>query len=190
MPVFIRAFVCIEIPEEERKKIASVLSLLKKEYPNLKWVAPSGLHVTLKFCGELQEDQLQLFSSSLKKSLAQAVTKPFQIRLGSIGGFPSLRSPRVLWVGVSEGAPVLEELKNIVETSGFSAGLEKEERPFHPHLTLARIRYGKGVPQELEERLKKIDFSGLRWEAHQMILMQSQLRPEGPFYTPLETYSL
>ncbi|ADE56536.1 MULTISPECIES: RNA 2',3'-cyclic phosphodiesterase [Aminobacterium] len=190
MSLFIRTFVCVELPEQHRRTLAVTLKSLKKNFSEIKWVSPQTLHLTLKFCGEQSEDTIGCFSSYIKEELQLRRLDPFLITLGSAGAFPSLKRPRTLWIGVTEGGDPLLSLVELVEKAGLRAGVEKEKRIFHPHLTLARIRPGTFVSPQLEEELGRQNFNSLSWKVSSIVLMKSELRPEGAQHTPLETYSL
>lgn len=185
-----RTFVCVDIPEQYRKILASKLFFLKKNFPDIKWVHPKTLHLTLKFCGEQPEDVVNFFSSLITQELQNSSLGSFTVSLNSVGGFPSLSRPRTLWIGVDKGKKDLCFLEGLLERAGEKTGFEKEKKTFHPHLTLARIRTNSSITPELIETLKKYTFHDIVWKVESITLMKSDLRPEGANYTPLETYLL
>ena len=179
----IRAFIAVELPEALRQEVASFQADLKSAGSDVKWVEAGHLHLTLKFLGNIEEAQV----ASLKEALAPAVRgiSSFTIRLEGIGAFPRTTSPRVIWVGVTEGNEKLVELANAVEQACAGLGFPAEERPFSAHLTIGRVR----SPEHLAPLVKKLQLAEFRGETpaeiSKLILFQSALSPHGPTYTPL-----
>ena len=179
----IRAFIAVELPEALRQQVSAYQSGLKSSGANVKWVAADNLHLTLKFLGNIEETQL----ASLKESLAAAAagSKPFTIRLEGIGAFPGTRSPRVLWLGITDGKERLIELAGTVEQCCSKLGFPPEDRPFSPHLTVGRVRSQERLAP-LIKRLQVAEFQASEpAEVNQLVLFQSTLSPNGPLYTPL-----
>ena len=191
----IRAFVAGELPDELKKTIAQVQAQIKgriaREIPpeaRIQWVRPDSMHLTLKFLGDIEETQVE----SIRQALASRVmTVPgFLVEVGSLGVFPDLRMPRVLWVGLSDQPGHLQGLLHLaeqVETSLETLGFPRESKPFNPHLTLARIK------ERSREVGKVLSDSGiLKHETRlgslpvEMIsLMKSDLKPSGAVYAKL-----
>lgn len=181
----VRAFIAIEIPEEIKKELASIRDELKKnlgKVSNISWAKPETTHLTLKFLGDVPEEKIKTIEEALR--LSAAGIKAFNISITGIGCFPNLENPRVLWAGTQESA----EIKNLhaaIEDSLHAVGFEKEEKPFKPHLTLARIKNqaeGRKISKAIKE-LKtdiKADFT-----ADSVILFKSELHLKGAVHTPL-----
>jgi len=148
---------------------------------NLRFVAPENLHFTLKFLGEISEQDAARLGTALA-ALADGF-RPFPISVGNLGAFPDLRSPRVLWVGVPFGAEPLIRLADEVDRICREAGLEGDTKPFRPHLTLARSRERRPRSMHLPERALEIQMGGMIVD--RVVLMQSHLGPEGAAYTPI-----
>jgi 2'-5' RNA ligase len=188
----IRAFVAVELSPEVTGVLQGLVQALRQEgLPSLRLVRPEGVHLTLKFLGEVPA----LLTEKIAVALDQAVTgvSPFQTQLHGLGGFPSLEAPRVLWVGLGDDLAPLQSLFRAVEGALRPLGLPAEERPFTPHLTLARLRDGT-PPQERRragEALRRLagqEQAPLRVEG--VSLMRSVLRPEGAVYTRLHRAAL
>lgn len=145
-----------------------------------KLVPPQNWHLTLRFLGTVDEVIYERFLSGL--SAIDGVS-PFPIRLGGLGGFPSERKATVLWVDVIEGAETLGRLNEIAEEAALMAGLEPEERPYRPHLTLSRIRPPQNIGPLTAETLD------LRWSCREIVVYQSRPGDGGVRYEPLETFT-
>jgi 2'-5' RNA ligase len=134
----IRTFIAIELSDGARSHLSRELHRLAQALPRLRWVAPDTLHLTLSFLGELDEEQLDQAIQATTDTAAGA--KPFILRIGSLGTFGPPRSPRVIWSGVTGDTPRLLGLQKQLTARLAEQGFPPEERPYSPHLTLARIK--------------------------------------------------
>jgi RNA 2',3'-cyclic 3'-phosphodiesterase len=153
-------------------------------FPSARWVRTEGIHVTLKFIGEMKEDRLSAIESALATVKSSA---PVEMKFRGTGFFPDARRPRVLWVGI-EGSPNLLEIVSQIETRLEPLGIARESREFKPHLTLARIQDARGI-DNLHDALRRLgptDFGSTR--THEMHLYQSQLGRGGARYIRLKTF--
>lgn len=182
-----RLFVAVNLPSEVRGRLAAVQDRLRRAQADVSWVKAENLHLTLKFLGETEEKRLERIRPALAE-VAHAGT-PFSVELAGTGSFGG-RVPRVVWVGVQEGAEPLTELARQVETSLARVGFPKEKRGFSAHLTLGRVR----SPRNAEALLAAIaetqaeKFGAV--EVRQFELMQSQLHPTGSTYTIVDKFPL
>lgn len=131
----IRLFVGIALPGEVRQQLAALCAGV----PNAKWVAPDGMHVSLRFIGEIDEGAAE----DVHDRLAEIQAPAFELGLTGVGAFGTQRHPHALWVGV-ERAAELVHLRDKVESAVVRAGLPPEARKFSPHLTLARFKEAPG----------------------------------------------
>lgn len=138
---------------------------------------PENWHITLRFLGNVDQVTYERFLSALDVGGRD----PFPIHLDAIGAFPNARKATVIWIGVDEGVAGLTELNEITESASQSAGLEPEDRPFHPHLTLARAR-----PPADVRPLVGVTFD-LGWRCDRVIVFRSHTGRSGARYEPLET---
>lgn len=180
-----RLFVGIDLPYEVRRNLELLLQMLRRK-AELQWSPPSNLHVTTKFIGEWPEQDLAI----LKEALA-GIPAPgeFRVDIQGLGWFPDERNPRVFWAGIRAGEQLLE-LARATEAACEELGIARENRPYSPHLTLARIRR----PVDLSTVRKAIeslpsDHFG-RFTASHFHLYESKLRPGGSIYTKLASFSL
>ena len=179
-----RAFLGIPLAEAFEVSVRPILQKLKREYPEVKWVKPSQLHLTLHFFGQIEAEAVTKISDCTLPVAEK--TKPLKLFLKGIGGFPNLERPRVIWAGIEGEVEALGELQASLEHRFRRAGFPCEERSFKPHLTLGRVREGKRVffteHPELDETERK--------QISEIILYWSVLSSEGPIYEKLQTYPL
>ncbi|MBK9374543.1 MAG: RNA 2',3'-cyclic phosphodiesterase [Holophagales bacterium] len=147
----IRAFVAVPVEDPVVKRRLAGARSLVPPLPGLRWIPESQLHFTLKFLGEIEEERVAAAKAATSAAIvaiaaARAVTEspvpaaPFRLGLEGLGAFPSRGSARVLWAGCGDGADALSALASAVEEAFTAAGFRREERPFSPHLTLARVK--------------------------------------------------
>ena len=178
-----RAFIGIGLPDEVQASLAALQRELAQSRADVKWVEPSNLHLTLKFLGEISEAQRQVVELLVKRLAAQ--TPPFLLRLEGAGAFPSIRAPRVVWVGMGQGNDVVARLAESIEREGAVIPLRREERPFTPHLTLGRVRSGRHR-RELTHQLESFTWAPPPpWQVALLTLYQSVLSSAGPRYAVL-----
>jgi RNA 2',3'-cyclic 3'-phosphodiesterase len=193
-----RIFIGIDLDDEIRTMIARFLDGVRGFAPDARWVRPESLHITLKFIGEQKPEQVEAISERLPRVEGRAM----DIRLGGHGFFPTAKSPRVFWIGIQAG-PELAALASNIDTAVAELGIPREDRPFSPHLTLARGGGGSGSPKwrkgdrpnsafaVLEKRLAAMGELDLgTMTAREFILYQSQLSPKGSKYTKLQHFPL
>jgi len=184
----LRIFVAIELSEEVLAQARILLEDLGKEVPAVRWARPESLHVTLKFLGEVGDERVDSIGEALDRAAAGGGTSPFTFEVEGLGTFGERKRPRVVWAGVRERSGALSELYAAAESACVKLGFGAEDRPFHPHLTLARL---KGPVPRLGRALAKR--SGVRFgstEVRSFMLIRSELRPEGALYTTLRRFSL
>jgi len=185
----VRSFLAIELPKPIIKKIEEVQGDLKSTHAEVRWVSPEKIHLTLKFFGNIDESRIDLIFKSIEESIRN--TSPFSLKVRGVGAFPNLKNPRVIWMGLVEGREILVSLQKQIETQLEKVGFQPEDRPFHPHLTLGRIKSTRGK-EELVGRMEKYkneeEFGDFLVE--RLILFKSDLRPTGPIYSPLKELKL
>ncbi|MGC8615047.1 MAG: RNA 2',3'-cyclic phosphodiesterase [Thermoprotei archaeon] len=172
-----RVFVAVDLPDGEVKtNVLAVLNELQGN-PNLKTVSPQNLHFTLAFIGEASEEVVKKAADSLSSVSYQS----FEASLSGLGYFPSKERARIIWVGVSEerGRKQLMELAQIVRNALSSARVPYDQKPFVPHLTLARAR----SEQEVHVNVKG-EVSG-KFAVTSFTLKRSLLTSRGPIYSDL-----
>ncbi|MBN1189645.1 MAG: RNA 2',3'-cyclic phosphodiesterase [Dehalococcoidales bacterium] len=183
----IRSFIAVELPENVKTGLKEIQGRLKSENPSIaRWVDPAGIHLTLKFLGNVPANQVEAISRSIKKAAAEV--SPFSLEIKGLGAFPSLARPQVVWTGLSGDIDRLNMLQKSLEIQVSPLGFPSEKRPFSPHLTLARLRDTATAieRQKLGEKISNIQFSsGFHMNVNSVNLMRSQLTPAGAIYTRL-----
>jgi RNA 2',3'-cyclic 3'-phosphodiesterase len=180
----VRLFIAIEIPENIRTTFASLLKEFRAIAPQLKWVRAENLHVTLKFLGETESAKVEALQNVLT---AIQSSEPVSLEFRGLGFFPNDKLPRVFWAGM-EASANLKSLATQVDQATHRLGFPLEERPFTPHLTLARFQL-PGIPPKLLQAIKEKSgqpFGSLRTgEFH---LIESKLKSTGAEYTTVQTF--
>jgi 2'-5' RNA ligase len=192
IPEQIRSFVAIELPEEAKKGLASLRRELERdEHRFVKWVDPGGIHLTLKFLGDVPSKRVIEITEAIKKA-AQGIS-PFLLEISGLGAFPSLKQARVVWVGIGGELDKLSALQQNIDSALAALRFTREQRPFVPHLTLARIREGASGPERrtFGELVGSTTFEDrYAVEVEAIKLMRSQLTPAGAIYTCLSAVGL
>lgn len=183
-----RLFVALNLPRQERQRIHKEASALREQELPVRWVEPDHYHLTLKFLGEVRQDRVERIDAVLAR-IADGNAR-FSVDLGGFGAFPTIRRPRVLWLGV-EPSPALRCLKQDVEWALAEVGFERETRAFHPHLTLGRVdkEDGAGAFRGLDELTASMAYEG-SFEVKSVDLMRSHLSRSGARYTVLNSHAL
>lgn len=188
-----RLFIAIELPQAVLSDLAELQAALKKQMPSrgLSWTRPEGIHLTLKFLGDVPAAQLHVLQTALDSAAADR--PPFALAVEHIGCFPDTRRPRVLWAGVGGDTYALQRVQAAVERHVAPLGYPTEKRPFSPHLTLARMR--RGADHATLEAVGRVveRWQGGRigtWQVQAVSLIRSELRPDGAVYTELHRAEL
>jgi RNA 2',3'-cyclic 3'-phosphodiesterase len=181
----IRAFVAIELSQDILAALNRIQDTLKSADRNIaKWVDPRGIHLTLKFLGNIPVNQTESILFAVKK--AASGVSPFSLAIAHPGAFPDLKRVRVVWVGLSGDLLVLQSLQGKVEQNLSTLGFPPEDRPFAPHLTLARVHpEADPVHKQALGRLisqTSVD-TPVSMMARSISLMRSQLTPAGAIYS-------
>jgi len=180
----LRAFVAIELPPLAKEHLREILAHLRRAVPaGIRWGNPEGIHLTLKFLGNVEAQQVPALQHSLERAVRGQ--QHFTLHLQGLGAFPNLRAPRVLWVGLVGEVEALRRLHRRVDEELVALGFASEERKFAPHLTLGRVRerLSKWEAERLSASLESIAVdSGLEIAATGVSLMQSTLLPSGAVY--------
>ena len=179
----IRCFVAVEIPEPIQALLKPVQTHLQSQiHKRTSWTKPGNFHLTMKFLGDVRPEAI----NDIREAI-QHVTDthpPFSIAFGGIGAFPNLSRPRVVWMGLKQGASTVSRLAKAVNLELTHLGFSADTR-FHPHLTLARLRTATDL-EPLKNILRKYDtIVGGSMCVNEITLMQSQLHRNGAVYTPL-----
>jgi 2'-5' RNA ligase len=184
----IRAFLAIELPDALRPGLAQIQGELKRSRADVRWVPVGNIHLTLKFFGNVPDDEIEALAQAAREAAAQA--PPLQLQPTSAGAFPSPNAPRVVWLGLGGDVVPLTRLYYGLEKAFAALGYPAEGRAFNPHLTLGRVKSPAN-----RDRLAKLlaTMPPLDWtpfEVKALTLFQSVLSPQGSKYTPLKVVPL
>lgn len=188
----LRAFIAIDLPEDIHQRLEQVSSNLQQQLAGMpvRWVPIDKVHLTLKFLGDVSETNVEMVTKIIATESANQ--RPFEISIGSLGVFPNVRRPRVIWVGV-EAAEDLNTLQRRIEAEVARLGYAPDDRPFSPHLTIGRVSRNAGPAQVRAIgdllRKEKLGFLGAARVSH-IHLYRSDLKPGGAVYTRLFTAQL
>lgn len=178
-----RLFIGIHLPGPLRRRIDEATRTLRDESLPVRWIEPENFHVTLKFLGDVPGDRI----SDVERVMISIGerTRRFSIQLGGFGAFPTVRRPRVFWIGI-EASSELRSLKQDIEFGLVGVGFQSELRAFHPHVTLGRVRprQGAGTFRGLDERLAAMTFQE-EAEVVSVDLFRSRTSPGGTHYSVL-----
>ncbi len=183
----LRLFVAVELPPPVRQQLAGLNAALSAALPrgSVRWVRAEGIHLTLKFYGEVGGDRLSGLQAVVRT--AAVGVGPLALEMNGLGTFPNLARPRVIWAGLAGELDRLKRLQRAVEDASRPLGFEPEARGFTPHLTLGRVEPGwrPADRQSLEAAFARLGpgVSGA-FTADTLALMRSELRPGGAVYTP------
>lgn len=176
------------VPEAVRRALWRDTAPLRASALPVRWVREDAVHLTIKFLGEQPAGRESEIAAALAPVAARA--RPFGLSVNGLGAFPDARRPRVLWAGL-EPVPALELLQHDVELTLAQLGFESEARPFHPHLTLGRVKSGarRDAFAGLEPLLTTHAVSG-EFAVENLVLMESRLTAAGSEYRSVTTLSL
>lgn len=180
-----RTFIAIDLDPEIKRTLSDFLRRMNKLAPrNISWIRESGMHLTLKFMGEIEEERIPPIRTIMNG--AAAAVPAFSLKFKGTGVFPpQARTPRVLWIGTEEQPAVFDLTERLV--SGLEPlGFAREERPFRPHLTLGRVRHGSGIQDAVAELEKNRETAFGEMTVTRITLFKSVLKPAGAEYSILE----
>jgi len=191
-PEQIRCFIAIELPDEAKEGLARLKKELERdEHKFVKWVDPGGIHLTLKFLGNIPSKRVTEITEAMRTAV-QGISR-FHLEISGLGAFPSLRQARVFLVGIGGEVDKLSRLQQNIDSALAALGFAKEERSYVPHLTLARIKQGASPLERrvFGELVGATSFEDkYHVEVEAISLMRSQLTPAGAIYTRLMTVAL
>jgi 2'-5' RNA ligase len=184
----IRAFIAVQIPDEVKARFGEIQRDLQASGADVRWVKPGNAHITLQFLGDTRTDLIEPIESALRRVAASH--HAFDVSVGGLGVFPNERRPRVVWIGISQGADSLASLQSAVSEETKKLGFKSEKREYSPHITLGRVK----TPKNLEALIRLLDanrdFRAGTFRPVQLHLIRSTLSPQGPTYTALFSPSL
>ena len=179
----VRTFIAAEVSAEVRAGVHRLIDELSQSGATVKWVDEEDIHLTIKFLGEVEYVVL----NDVCRAVAAAIQdfEPFSVTCASVGAFPSLARPRTLWLGIDSEQEILTTISAAVEDAMADLGFRRESRPFHPHLTIGRVRDGRQLG-DFPTILESGDFSvSGSFTVDELVIFSSELTAGGPIYTPM-----
>jgi 2'-5' RNA ligase len=185
----LRTFIAIDLTEEVRQRITNHIESLKAASPDTQatWEKPGKAHITLKFLGNVEQQRVESIVSAVARA-ASDIGKSY-VEIGEAGAFYSRGKPHVLWLGVADKSEGLARLYSALERELEGIGFPKEKRPFHPHITIARLKKSEGAKQLASEH-KALGFEPAGLTVSEVLLIESELGPGGSTYRTLSTQPL
>jgi RNA 2',3'-cyclic 3'-phosphodiesterase len=195
-----RLFIAVPLPEPVTSFVADIIGDLERESWPVRWSDPDNAHLTLHFLGDTPPEQAELLRLALRETIAQH--DAFELRTADLGVFPTMKRPRVLWLGLWGPAHRLQTLRDAIGTLLESFAFALDEKPFHPHITLGRVRDARttrvrDLPGAIRKRFDQASESGevtnkkpIPLPVHEVVLVRSHLSHDGARYEVLERYPL
>jgi 2'-5' RNA ligase len=184
----LRTFIAVDLGKLIRDRVIALQEALARTGAEVKWVEPENLHVTLLFLGEVEDRSVPDVCRLVQSCTAQH--SPFPMSVETVGCFPNARRPRVLWVGVGAGVQPLCALHDELEIPLQDLGYRREERRYTPHITLGRVKSDRPAADLAAALAKKADWKAGETTVHELLVMSSELTPQGPHYTVLSRAKL
>ncbi|MBA3806468.1 MAG: RNA 2',3'-cyclic phosphodiesterase [Acidobacteria bacterium] len=186
----IRVFCAVELPTEIRRRVGDHIADLRSRMPRARasWDHSEKLHLTLKFLGEIEQERAAFLRDAAAR--AARTVSPFNIIIEGAGTFPPRGLPRVLWLGVRDASGFLAQLQLNLENECEGVGFPREARPFHPHLTIARLHSKPEGARSLAALHQESGFAPAEVSVNHLIVIRSRLGPGGSIYTELSRHGL
>lgn len=183
-----RTFIAIDLDSSIKDRVIQLLARLDCGNNAIRWVKPHGMHVTLKFLGDVTEEKASEVETVLEETVRNR--RAFPLKVKGTGRFPPGRAtPRVLWVGI-EGGDALLALQADLENGLVRIRFPREKRTFHPHMTLGRVKSGHALGPVLRELERHQDTDFGKMTVSKITFFQSTLKPSGAEYTVISEFSL
>jgi 2'-5' RNA ligase len=183
-----RSFVAVELSKEIAEGVRRIQEDLKERARGVRWVRPEGIHLTLTFLGEVYPDRIEGIAHKMEEAVRE--TGPFSIGVRGGGAFPNAGNPRVIWVGADDPSGELRKMQARVEKGMSELGFTSDGRDYTPHLTVGRLRSGKGkgTVAHAIEAISECNLGSM--EVRKVTLFRSHLSPTGAEYTKIKTVPL
>ena len=179
----IRVFICFELPTEVSHSVRDLIHYLKTFGRGVRWVHHDGIHLTLKFLGEIDSQRIKDVAAVVEKVAKNYA--PFALKLAGKGAFPDFKRPRVFWIGIRETADTIHRIQQDLENELETVGFPKDKRQFSPHLTLGRVKFNDPTVHKIALELERMHVEEIEFSMDHIVIMKSDLHPNGAIYTPL-----
>ena len=183
-----RIFTAIDISDEAREKVSVYIESLRRDFQDLRvgWEKSEKLHLTLKFFGDVYENELENVQKIAENTASQMSS--FKLKISSNGVFPNLSKTKILWLGLEDESDCLKKTNEIFEKECEKFGFAKENRNFKPHLTIARLREPEKSKKLAEIHLQN-EFPPIEFSAESLVIYESKLLSNGSIYRKLRSFN-
>ena len=181
-----RLFIAAELPPNVKAELIDTQARLRRANLPVSWVAPGTMHLTLRFLGETSVALIPNLERAIRAGIAPH--RAMTLQLNGAGGFPNDRRSSVVWAGLGGAVAALQHVQAGIEAALGGLGIVPEPKPFHPHLTLGRLRRAANLEQQqrLGDAIRSLPPPPpLEWTVERVVLFRSELRREGPVYTEI-----
>jgi len=184
-----RVFCAVPLPHDLRERLMAHVNHVRDSVPDgrASWSRVDSIHLTLKFLGDLSPGKVEKLSEAASRSAREFA--PFQIVVEQTGAFPKQGQPRVLWIGINDFSGKLGDLHARLEDESANEGFARDDRPFHPHLTVARLRQPRHA-RTLVAAHKELVFDATEIAVSELLVIRSELGNEGSKYTVISRHAL
>lgn len=185
----IRSFLAFDLPEELAQVVARTSDDLRKTRLSVRWVHPDNIHLTVVFMGDMEEGSIDAIGDSVRGVCSGYA--PFEVMIKGAGYFGSIRSPRVIWIGMDGNIERMNSFRDSLQKALKPYGIKEEARPFRPHITLGRFRQSSGGGDDLVRIMSRYkDIESPRRMLTDLAFYRSDLKPSGPVYSELGRWRL
>jgi 2'-5' RNA ligase len=184
MPRTTRTFIALPLPGAVRSKLETLQKTLTPEVAGARWIDRASFHLTLAFLGDVDDAGLNAVCLAVAESVRDH--RRFSLHARGLGTFPDASRPRVLWAGIEGDVDALASVQRAIFEAAAGAGYRPAEERFHPHVTLARLKPGRGPVADLSAIVQRHRlWDGGAFAADTIVTYASTTTPEGPAYAPL-----
>jgi 2'-5' RNA ligase len=188
-PDRIRAFIALALEAALAAEVRKVQQSLNAPGGVVRWIDPQHLHLTLRFLGNVPTDRMDDLAAALRRACARAV--PFHLALEGAGCFPNTKNPRVVWIGIQGDLEPLRKLQEQIARETKTFGDNSDERAFEPHLTIGRVKASGLEGRKAVQAIELVGVPNLGvWTVQNVLLLRSELSPDGARYTTLAAVAL
>lgn len=178
-----RLFIALELDDEIRAEIFEEIKYLKSHFPKIRWVNPENLHITLKFLGDVEENDIEDICAAIDTVTENR--EGFSLEVVNLGCFPDMKYPRIVWAGCGEGSAYAADLVKALDDELKDLGFKPENHKYTPHITIGRVKqpsFAKGIETIISDA-PRIEFGFL--DISNITLFMSELKKTGPVYSPI-----
>ncbi|HDI78196.1 MAG TPA: RNA 2',3'-cyclic phosphodiesterase [Desulfobacteraceae bacterium] len=185
----IRSFLAFELPEFVKEELSGLIRSFNRGISKVRWVKRENMHLTVLFLGNISEETIPAMAQDISDICKRF--SPFIVRMEGVGCFPNLRNPKVIWVGIDGEIERMAKFHESLIMNLSKYGIKQENRTYRPHLTLGRVKGNSNIKDRMVGMISKgRDITDKEFILQELVLFKSDLRPRGPLYTKLNSWSL